>query len=76
MPAEVCIGTFPTTHAALSAERIATQAGVHVRMIPVPRGISADCNMGMEAPVAEMEQLRSLLAIAGVECDLVSWTKR
>jgi len=44
-----------------------------VRMIPVPRGISSDCHMGMEAPVEDMERLRSLLAADGLECDLVRW---
>ena len=71
--ASLAIVTFAVTHAALRAERAAMEAGFAVRMIPVPRGISSDCNMGMEAPVDEMERLRSLFASEGIECDLVRW---
>jgi len=71
--ADVCIVTFATTQVALRAERVATDGGLNVRMIPVPRGISSDCHMGMEAPVEDMERLRSLLAADGLECDLVRW---
>ena len=73
MTADVCIVTFTATHAALRAERSAIEAGFGVRMIPVPREISSDCNMGMEASIEDMERLRSLLASKGIECDLVRW---
>ena len=73
MAAEVCIVTFATTQNALRAERIATEAGLDVRMIPVPRAISSDCNMGMEAAIDAMEPLRWLFASNGIECDLVRW---
>ncbi|MHC4713011.1 MAG: DUF3343 domain-containing protein [Planctomycetota bacterium] len=72
---EVCIVTFPTTFAALRAERAAGEAGLAVRMVPVPREISSDCNMGMEASVKDMQALRSLLTSRGVECDFVKWRK-
>ena len=75
MAAEVCIVTFPTTHGALRAEREAAEAGIEVRMIPVPRGISSDCNMGMEAAVGDEPQLRRLLSARGIECDLVRWPR-
>ena len=76
MDAEVCIVTFATTHAALGAEHAATEAGFAVRMIPVPREISSDCNMGMEASIDNMERLRSLFACEGIECNLVRWRER
>ncbi len=75
MADEVCIVTFPSTHAALRAERAAKEAAVAVRMIPVPRGISANCNMGMAAAIQDAERLRSLLIARGVEFDLVTWRK-
>ena len=73
MAAELCIVTFTTTHGALRAERAAKEAGFRVRMIPVPREISSDCNMGMEASIEDMERLRSLLASRGIECEFVRW---
>ena len=76
MGAEVCIAAFPTTHAALRAERAAKDAGLTVQMVPVPRGISSDCNVGMQAPVEDMERLRSILTAEGIDHDLVRWPKR
>ena len=73
MPDERCIVTFPSTHFALRAERVAKKAGIAVRMIPVPRRLSSDCNIGMEAPVEEEKQLGELLADNGVECDFRRW---
>ena len=71
MSDEVCIVTFPTTHAALRAEKEAVRAGLAVRMVPVPRGISSDCNMGMEAPLEDMQRIRTVLTSRGIECELV-----
>ena len=73
---EMCIATFPTSHAALRAEREAKAAGIAVRMVPVPRAISADCNMGMAAGVGDMPRLRALLNDSGIECNLVKWRDR
>ncbi len=72
---EVCIATFPTTFAALRAERAAGEAGFAVRMVPVPREISSDCNMCMEASAGDMQALESLLTSLGVECNFVKWRK-
>ncbi|MCK5547515.1 MAG: DUF3343 domain-containing protein [Thermoplasmata archaeon] len=75
MPDERLIITFPSTHAALEAERSAKSAEISVRMIPLPREISADCNMGMEAPIEEMHSLKALLEGKGIECAFVTWRK-
>ena len=73
MAAEACIVTFPTVHAAIQAERAAKEEGVAVQMIPVPREISSDCNVGMKASVDDMPQLRSIMNFKGIECDMVEW---
>ncbi|MFC1461212.1 DUF3343 domain-containing protein, partial [Verrucomicrobiota bacterium] len=52
---------FPSTHLALSAERAARAAGIPVKMIPVPRHISPDCNMGMEVALNRQNSLKTLL---------------
>lgn len=70
-----CIVTFSTTHDALCAERVALEAGIPAKMIPVPRQLSADCNMGMEAPPEHGESLGALLEAAGVECSVVMWPR-
>ena len=76
MAAEACIVTFPTVHAAIQAERAAKEEGMVVQMIPVPREVSSDCNVGMEASIADVATLRSVLASRGIECDFVRWTRR
>lgn len=66
-----CIVIFPSTHFALRAERAALAAGIPAQMIPVPRDISPDCNMGMEVSVEHEGALRTLLAAKGVDCSFV-----
>ncbi|MFH1732705.1 MAG: DUF3343 domain-containing protein [Planctomycetota bacterium] len=66
-----CIVIFPSTHFALRAERAALEAGIPAQMIPVPRHMSPDCNMGMEVPIEQENQLRALLADKGVDCSFV-----
>jgi hypothetical protein len=68
---ERLIVTFPSTYHALRAERVAKEAGVSVKMVPVPRQISADCNMGMEAAVDVEATLRALLPAKRVDCAFV-----
>ncbi len=73
MHRESLIVTFPSVHLSLRGERVAQEAGIQVRMVPVPRQISSDCNMGMEASIDCMDLLRSILAHKGIECHLVRW---
>ena len=75
MPEEYYIVTFPSTHLALRAERVAHKAGIPVVMIPVPRQLSADCNMGMRIRRKRGDSLKALLASEGVACDFVPWGK-
>ncbi len=65
------IVVFPSTHFALRAEKLARAEGLPVRMVPVPRGISADCNMGMQVAREYVARLEPLLADKGVVCEIV-----
>ena len=73
MAEECIIVTFPSTHHALRAERIAREKGLDVKMIPVPREISSDCNMGMKILGQEEDTAKEVLTGAGVKCEFVSW---
>ncbi len=73
MTKERSIITFSSTHDALQAERIAREAGIRVRIIPVPRWISTDCNMGMELPIEQKDLLRAKLKAKCIECNFVNW---
>ena len=69
--AEVCIFTFASTHLALRAESLAEDEGLPVRMIPVPRELSADCNMGMETSLENESAAEELLEQHNVDHDSV-----
>ncbi len=59
--------TFPSTHCALRAERVAKAAAILVKMVPVPRHLSPDCNMGMKVSAAEVQSVEGLLASEHIE---------
>jgi len=65
-----CIITFPNTHHALRGERVAKSAGIPVKMLPVPRDISADCNVGMAPPSGRGQEVLALLQAEKVDCRL------
>jgi hypothetical protein len=69
-----CMVTFYSTHDALQAERIAKRAGIHVRMLPVPRWISADCTMGMESSMEQKDLLMTKLEAGHIDCNFVTWS--
>ena len=75
MPKDYYIVIFPSTHLALRAERVAQEAGIPVIMIPVPRHISTDCNMGMRVSSERRDSLRALLSSEGIECTFMLWRK-
>jgi len=68
---ERCIVIFPSTYFALRAERAVQDAGIPSRMIPVPRTISPDCNMGMEASIHQGNHLKMILETENIEFNLV-----
>ncbi|MCR4419629.1 MAG: DUF3343 domain-containing protein [Clostridia bacterium] len=59
--------TFPSTHYALKAEKAARQAGVRVRLVPVPRELSSLCGLALE--VDTEHELAALEALAGVKLE-------
>ena len=73
MAEQRCIVTFPSTHMALRAERLARHAGIPVQMIPAPRRLSADCNMAMETSPENRDVLHELLIAEHVDCHLTAY---
>ncbi len=65
------IVVFPSTHVALRAEKLARADGISVRMAPVPRDVSADCNMGMRVAREDVARLQALFDDEGVVCEIV-----
>jgi hypothetical protein len=61
------IATFFTTHAALRAEQLLHEAGIHGQLVPAPRHLSSDCTIALTFPRVEQERVRELLDHNGIE---------
>jgi hypothetical protein len=58
---------FHTTSGSLRAEKVLKEAGIGVKLIPVPRQFASDCGLAVRLEWARVEEAQSLLATARVE---------
>ena len=58
---------FHSTSHALRAEKVAKEAGLTVKLIPVPRHLSSDCGVCLRFNWADEEAVRQVLEAARVE---------
>jgi hypothetical protein len=65
---------FPSTYAAIKAERLCLESGLPCRVIPVPRDISSDCGVALEIDQAERERAEKTFIERGVECAFIERT--
>lgn len=49
--------TFPTTTAAIAAEKICKELQLPERLIPIPQEVSAGCGLAWKGRLADREQL-------------------
>ena len=56
-----CLATFETTHMALRFEKTCRSAGYDVRIIPVPRRLSASCGLACSYPCDHKEEIHQLV---------------
>jgi len=56
-----CLATFDTTHMALRFEKVCRQAGLAVKIVPVPRELSASCGLACRYPCEAGESVTSLV---------------
>jgi hypothetical protein len=56
-----------TTSAALRGEKILQQAGLTVKLIPVPRELSSDCGIALRFLWEEREAVEDALDAVGLE---------
>ena len=52
---------FDTTQAAIKAEKVINQAGIKIKMIPVPRHISANCGVSIRFDLPISDKIKSVL---------------
>lgn len=55
-----CIATFETTHMAILFEKSCKKAGLSVRIVPVPRDISASCGLACRFSLEDEPRVREL----------------
>lgn len=60
---------FHSTSHALRAEKVLRQAGLAVKLIPVPRHLSSDCGVALRFEWADQEAVRQALEAARVEIE-------
>ena len=58
---------FYSTSAAIRAEKLTQEAGLKVKLIPVPRQLSSDCGISLRFEWDQAEVVRSVLEAKGVE---------
>ncbi len=58
---------FLSTSGAIRAEKLAKQAGLRVKLIPVPRHLSSDCGVCLRCESVDTQAVRSLLERGRVE---------
>lgn len=63
----LCIATFDTTHMALYFEKTCRASGLDVKIIPVPRQISASCGLACKYPCDVFERVEALVTEKAIE---------
>jgi hypothetical protein len=62
---------FASTSGALRAEKLAQEAGLKVKLIPVPRHLSSDCGLCLRCDSEDVEAIRSLLETSQVDFESI-----
>ncbi|HAG21990.1 MAG: Diphthamide biosynthesis methyltransferase [Synergistales bacterium 53_16] len=62
-----CIATFETTHMAISFEKNCRKAGLAVKIVPVPRELSASCGLACRFPCSDIQRIRDICAEKNIE---------
>ena len=53
---------FDTTQAAIKAEKVLVQAGIKIKLIPIPRYISTNCGISIRFDLPMADEIKSILA--------------
>ncbi len=61
--------TFPTTSDALGSEKFLKDSGFDIKLVPVPRELSAGCGFSVEASPDLLEKLKSALEDSDFETE-------
>jgi hypothetical protein len=62
---------FASTSRAIRAEKLAQEAGLRVKLIPVPRHLSSDCGVCLRCDSRDVEGIHSLFEISNVDFESI-----
>jgi len=62
-----CFATFETTHMAILFEKSCKKAGLSVRIVPVPRDISASCGLACRFSLEEEKLVREVATANSID---------
>lgn len=62
-----CLATFDTTHMALFFEKSCRASGLNVKIIPVPRQLSASCGLACSYPCGDEERVKAIVSDREIE---------
>lgn len=62
-----CIATFDTTHMAILFEKSCKKDGLSVKIVPVPREISASCGLACRFSLRDESRVRELVSENSIE---------
>ena len=62
-----CLATFDTTHMALFFEKSCRASGLKVKIIPVPRQLSASCGLACIYPCSDEDKVKAIASEKEIE---------
>lgn len=62
-----CLATFDTTHMALYFEKSCRASGLKVRIVPVPRKISASCGLACSYECGDLARVKAVAEEKNIE---------
>ncbi len=72
MKADRSVVLFHSTNAALRTEKLAADAGIRVKLIPVPRQMGSDCGVCIAFDPADRARVEELLHYNAVPFERIS----
>lgn len=67
---------FNSTHSAIMAEKKLISCELKVKIIPIPREISAGCGLSLKVDINEFELARKILTASNIEVEGYYYVKK
>ena len=57
---------FETTQAVIKAEKVLNEAGIKIKLIPIPRHLSSNCGISIRFELNLMDNIKSVLSDSNI----------